>query len=130
MAIVVDEYGGTAGLVTVEDLLEEIVGEIADEHDPLAAELEPVGEGVWRVDGRTHIEALDDLFGVKIADPKYETVAGLILSSLGHVPNAGETVEHQGLRLTVEAVAGRRIQTVRVERVPAATAPGTLERAQ
>jgi len=118
VAIVVDEYGGTAGLVTVEDLIEEIVGEIMDEHEALVAELEPVAEGVWRLDGRAHIELLDELFAVEVENPEYETVAGLIYTYLGHVPQVGETVDRFGLRFTVEAVADRRIQTVRVERSP------------
>jgi putative hemolysin len=119
-AIVVDEYGGTAGLVTVEDLLEEIVGEIVDEHEALVAELQPLGDGAYRLDGRARIELLDELFGVEIEDPEYETVAGLIFSALGYIPQVGETVESHGLRFTVEAVADRRIQTVRVERIGAA----------
>ena len=117
VAIVVDEYGGTAGLVTVEDLLEEIVGEIMDDHEALAAELEPLGDGSFRLDGRAHIELLDELFNVEIEDPEYETVAGLIFSELGYVPQVGEKVETHGLRFTVEAVDDRRIQTVRVERI-------------
>ena len=120
VAIVVDEYGGTAGLVTVEDLLEEIVGDIMDEHEALAAELEPLADGAYRLDGRARIELLDELFGVEIEDPEYETVAGLIFSALGYVPQVEETVESHGLRFTVEAVADRRIQTVRVERIEAA----------
>ena len=117
VAIVVDEYGGTAGLVTIEDLVEEIVGEIMDEHEALVAELEPLPNGGWRMEGRTHIELLDELFDVDVEDPEYETVGGLIYSSLGHVPEVGESVEYDGLRFTVEAVADRRIQTVRVERI-------------
>jgi magnesium and cobalt exporter, CNNM family len=117
VAIVVDEYGGTAGLVTVEDLVEEIVGEIMDEHEALAAELEPLGNGAYRLDGRAHIELLDELFGVEIEDPEFETVAGLIFSTLGYVPQVGETVESHGLRFTVEGVADRRIQTLRVEKI-------------
>jgi CBS domain containing-hemolysin-like protein len=120
VAIVLDEHGGTAGLVTVEDLLEEIVGEIMDEHEALAAELEPLENGAYRLDGRAHIELLDELFGVEVEDPEYETVAGLIFSVLGHVPLVGETVESHGLRFTVEAVADRRIHTVRVEKIGAA----------
>jgi putative hemolysin len=120
VAIVVDEYGGTAGLVTVEDLLEEIVGEIMDEHEALVAELVPLENGAYRLDGRAHIELLDELFDVEIEDPEYETVAGLIFSVLGYVPQVGETVESHGLRFTVEAVADRRIQTVRVEQIDAA----------
>jgi CBS domain containing-hemolysin-like protein len=115
VAIVVDEYGGTAGLVTVEDILEEIVGEITDEHDALVAELEPLPDGGYRLDGRARIELLEDLFRLKVEDAEYETVAGLIFTELGHVPEVGEAVELQGLCFTVEAVADRRIEKVRVE---------------
>jgi CBS domain containing-hemolysin-like protein len=124
VAIVVDEYGGTAGLVTVEDLLEEIVGEIMDEHEALVAELEPLENGAYRLDGRAHIELLDELFEVEIEDPEYETVAGLIFSALGHVPQPGETVDRFGLRFIVEAVADRRIQTVKVEKTPSGDEAG------
>jgi CBS domain containing-hemolysin-like protein len=119
VAIVVDEYGGTAGLVTIEDILEEIVGEITDEHDALVAELEPLPDGGYRLDGRARIELLEELFEVEIEDAEYETVAGLIFTELGHLPEVGETVERQGLRFTVEAVADRRIEKVRVERARA-----------
>jgi len=126
VAIVVDEYGGTAGLVTVEDLLEEIVGEIMDEHEALAAELEPLENGAYRLDGRAHIELLDELFGVEIEEPEFETVAGLVFSALGYLPQVGEAVESYGLRFIVEAAADRRIQTVRVERIePAGEAQET-----
>ncbi|HVR96252.1 MAG TPA: transporter associated domain-containing protein [Thermoanaerobaculia bacterium] len=118
VAIVVDEYGGTAGLVTVEDLVEEIVGEIMDEHEALVAELEPLENGAYRLDGRAHVELLDELFQVDLEDPEFETVAGLVFSAIGRVPQVGESVDCYGLRFTVEAVADRRIQTVRVERIP------------
>jgi CBS domain containing-hemolysin-like protein len=117
VAVVVDEYGGTSGLVTIEDLLEEIVGDIGDEHDPKEPEIEPLGDGRYRLDGRAHVEVLDDLFQVRIEDGGYETVAGLIFTALGHVPEVGETVETNGLRFTVEAVADRRIEKVLVERI-------------
>ena len=116
-AIVVDEYGGTAGLVTIEDLLEEIVGDLGDEHDAKEPEVEPLGDGSYRLDGRAHVEELEELFQVKVADGGYETVAGLIFTALGHVPEVGETVETHGLRFTVEAVADRRIEKVHVERL-------------
>ena len=131
MAIVIDEYGGTAGLVTVEDLVEEIVGEISDEHeDGQAAERTPVGDGAWRLDGRAHLEALEELFGVEIEDAEVETVGGLVLSALGDVPGPGETVEQHGLRFTVEEVANRRIQTLRVERIPPADPEAAAEERQ
>lgn len=124
MAIVVDEYGGTAGLVTIEDLVEEIVGEISDEHeDAQAAERMPLGDGAWRLDGRAQLEVLDELFGVEIEDAEYETVSGLIFSALGRVPKPGEVVERHGLRFTVEEVANRRIKSLRVERIPPAEEP-------
>jgi CBS domain containing-hemolysin-like protein len=119
MAMVVDEYGGTAGLVTVEDLVEEIVGDIADEHEESEEPVQALPDGSWRVDGRTHLEELEDLVGVELAEGPYETVGGLILSILGEVPEFGAVVEAQGLRMTVEKVSERRIETVRVER-PAA----------
>ena len=122
VAIVLDEYGGTSGLVTVEDLLEEIVGEIFDE-DEAVVEPDPVQlpDGSWRIDGRVHAELLDELFDVDVEEEPYETVGGMILSELGRVPEAGETVVARGLRLTVEEITGRRIRSVRVERVAAAT---------
>jgi putative hemolysin len=124
MAIVLDEYGGTAGLVTVEDLLEEIVGEIFDE-DEVAAASEPVAlaDGAWRLDGRTPIDDLDDLFDVDLEEEPYETLGGLVLSVHGQVPEEGEVVEAHGLRLHVEQVSGRRIQAVRVERIAPEPAP-------
>jgi len=117
LAIVVDEYGGTAGLVTVEDLLEEIVGEIVDEHETQEPEPEPLPGGGWRLDGRTPVDTLDDLFGVDLEEEPYETVGGLILSEVGSVPELGEEVVSHGLLLVVEQVEDRRIQMVRVERL-------------
>ncbi|HEX5760220.1 MAG TPA: hemolysin family protein [Thermoanaerobaculia bacterium] len=119
MAIVVDEYGGTAGMVTIEDLLEEIVGEIVDEHEAVVAELVPLGDGAYRLDGRAHLELLEDLFAVDFDEQTVETVGGLIYSELGRVPEPGDAVECLGLRFTVEEVAARRIQSVRVERIAA-----------
>ena len=117
MAIVLDEYGGTAGLVTVEDLLEEIVGEIFDEDEVAAAtEPEALADGSWRLDGRTPIDDLDDLFDIDLDEEPYETLGGLVLSVHGQVPEEGTVVEAHGLRLHVEQVSRRRIQAVRVER--------------
>ncbi len=116
MAIVLDEHGSPAGLATVEDLLEEIVGEIADEADVVVPECEEVGAGVWRLVGSTHVETLQELFGVEIGETPYETVGGLVLTTAGTVPKVGDAVEALGLKLTVEAVDRRRIKRVRVER--------------
>jgi CBS domain containing-hemolysin-like protein len=116
MAIVLDEHGGPSGLATVEDLLEEIVGEIADEADELMPEREDMGSGVWRLAGAAHVEALEELFGIEVGDAPYETVGGLVLTAVGGVPKAGDSIEALGLKLTVEAVDRRRIKRVRVER--------------
>jgi CBS domain containing-hemolysin-like protein len=116
LAIIVDEYGGTAGLVTVEDLLEEIVGEITDEHEEDAPEIEPFPEGGCRLDGGVRVEVLDEMFDVDSDDVPQETVGGLIFSLLGYVPEEGESVTWKGLLLTVERVADRRIQSVVAER--------------
>ncbi len=112
MAIVVDEYGGTAGLVTVEDLLEEIVGEIGDEHEEVVRESERLEDGRWRIDGAAELKLLNDLFGVDTRGEPYETVGGLIFGMLGSVPEEGSAIESRGLRFTVERVVERRIQTV------------------
>ncbi len=122
LAIVIDEYGGTAGLVTIEDILEEIVGEIADEYDKEQPPVEWIGEGRARVTGRLPVTELEELFGVRIEAEDVETVGGLLAQRLGRVPIAGSVATVAGLRLTAESLAGRRnrIGTVTVER----TAPG------
>ncbi len=108
MAIVVDEYGGTAGLVTIEDILEEIVGEITDEYDVAAAPVERLPDGAVRVTARLSIEELCELCGVHVVEDDVETVSGLMAKRLGRVPIAGATVEVEGLSLTAESVEGRR----------------------
>lgn len=119
VAIVVDEHGGTAGMVTVEDLVEEIVGEIADEHEALAADLEPLGEGRFRLEGKARLELLEEMFDVDLDDAEVETVGGLVLSVLGRVPKVGDTVEAGELRFVVESMEDRRIQSVVVEALSA-----------
>jgi CBS domain containing-hemolysin-like protein len=118
LAIVIDEYGGTAGLVTIEDILEEIVGEIADEYDKEQPPVEWLGEGQARVTARLPVEELGELFGVRIDAEDVETVGGLLAQRLGRVPIAGSVATVAGLRLTAESLAGRRnrIGTVTVER--------------
>ena len=116
MAIVVDEYGGTAGLVTLEDLVEELVGEIVDEFDRPEPLLEPLAGGEALVHGRMPVDQLNALVGAALPDDDWDTVGGLIFSTLGHVPEVGETVEVDGLRLRVEHMEGRRIARVRLTR--------------
>ena len=118
-AMVVDEYGGTAGLVTIEDILEEIVGEIADEYDREAPGVEELGEGRYRVPATMDIDDLADLFDVEIDEEEVDTVGGLIGKTLGRVPIVGSHCEVAGLSLTAERMAGRRhrIASVLVERV-------------
>ncbi|WP_205315362.1 hemolysin family protein [Nonomuraea lactucae] len=119
LAIVIDEYGGTAGLVTIEDVLEEIVGEIADEYDQEAPRVEPMPDGALRVTARMPVDELGDLFDTEIEVDDVETVGGLLAHALGRVPIAGSEAEVAGLRLTAESLAGRRnrISTVVVRRV-------------
>src|SRR5579875_673732 len=124
VAIVVDEYGGTAGLVTIEDILEEIVGEITDEYDLERPRVEPLGDGTVRVTARLSIDELEELFGVQIdrADHEVETVGGLLAQVLGRVPIPGARATVAGLELIAEGAAGRRnkIATVLVRRLPEA----------
>ena len=129
MAIVVDEYGGTAGLVTLEDLLEEIVGEIRDEYD---TEVEPVvdeGDGRWVFSGKAHVEELRDRVGLELDGEGFETVGGYLLSRLGRVPAVGEHLELDGLHVDVLEAERRRIIRVRVTR-PAETAADIAEAAE
>jgi CBS domain containing-hemolysin-like protein len=118
LAIVIDEYGGTAGLVTIEDILEEIVGEIADEYDKELPAVEWLGEDQARVTARLAVEELEELFGVSIEAEDVETVGGLLAQQLGRVPIAGSVATVAGLKLTAESLAGRRnrIGTVTVQR--------------
>lgn len=120
MAIVVDEYGGVAGLVTIEDALEEIVGEVVDEHDRVAPEPEDLGGGRFRVPARMALDELGELFGTEIEDDDVETVAGLLTKALGRVPILGAQATTHGLRITADRTAGRRrrLTWYLVERAP------------
>ena len=119
VSIVIDEYGGTAGLVTIEDILEEIVGEITDEYDNEQPPVERLEDGTVRVTARLPVADLEELFGVSVQAEDVETVAGLLAHELGRVPIAGSTATVSGLRLTAENLAGRRnkIGTVLVQPV-------------
>jgi putative hemolysin len=125
MSIVVDEYGGTVGLVTLEDLIEELVGEIVDEYDVEEPVVETLSDGSVVVTGRMAIDDVDDLLGTELPQEGWDTVGGLMLAASGHVPAEGESVEVDGVRLVAQRVQGRRISRVRIERtVPAGAAGG------
>jgi len=117
MAIVVDEYGGTAGLVTIEDLLEEIVGEIEDEYDPTEEQIVRVSDDEAILDGRVSIDDLNDLFGLEMDNADYDTVGGCVFHRLGRVPAAGDVVETEGVRLAVLSVDGHRVRRLRATRI-------------
>jgi CBS domain containing-hemolysin-like protein len=133
IAIVIDEYGGTAGLLTIEDILEEIVGEIADEYDveerPTVTDL---GDGTARVTARLSIEDLSSLFDVELPTDEVETVGGLLAQALGRVPIPGASVCVNGLELTAESVGGRRnrVDTVLVRRQPAEEVTAPVEQSE
>jgi putative hemolysin len=121
MAIVVDEYGGTAGLVTLEDLIEELVGEIVDEFDREEPMIEPQADGSMKVQARMAIDEVNDLLHAELPEGDWDTIGGLMFHLLGHVPEEGETTVCDGHRLRAEQVQGRRIGVVRVERDAEAT---------
>ncbi len=121
MAIVVDEYGGVAGLATIEDVIEQIVGDIDDEHDPEEAEyIHDHGEGRFTVLALTRIEDFSERFGVDFANGEFDTVGGLVMHKLGRLPRRGEVLEFDGLRFCVKVADRRRIQSLEVTTIPAA----------
>jgi putative hemolysin len=117
LSIVLDEYGGTAGLVSIEDIVEEIVGEIADEYDPAGpALMTRINDRVAEVDGRIYIDDLNEAMGLAIPeDEDYDTIAGMIFSELGYIPSTGEKLDAYGARFTVASADERKITRVRVE---------------
>jgi len=120
LAIVLDEYGGTAGIVTLEDLLEEVIGDIRDEYDVARARVTRLRNGDLELDGLINLEDFHEETGVELTDGPYETLAGYIMAVLGRVPTIGDQVAFDGLRLTVHAMDGRRISRVRLSRTEAA----------
>jgi CBS domain containing-hemolysin-like protein len=115
LAIVIDEFGGTAGLVTIEDLIEELVGEIVDEYDdeePMIIEV----DGAWLVDARLDVDDLAQVVGVDLPSDEWDTVGGLVLELAGRVPEEGEAFDLDGLVFTADTVRGRRVASVRVSR--------------
>jgi putative hemolysin len=118
LAIVADEYGNIVGLCTLEDCLEELVGEIVDEFDEETAEVVELPDGTYRVDGRANVSDLNERLGVDLPDEEWDTVAGFVFGTLEHVPDPGEEVDFNGWRFIVEQVEGRRIRSVLVHREP------------
>jgi CBS domain containing-hemolysin-like protein len=130
LAIVVDEYGEIVGSVTIEDILEEIVGEIVDEHDQEEPLVEPLGDGSLRVDARLGVDDLNEILRSDLPEEGWDTVGGLVFGTLGRVPVVGESLEIDGIAITVEHVQGRRVGKVRIRatgRDVPDPAPGTSD---
>ena len=116
MAIIVDEYGGTAGLVTLEDLVEEIFGEIEDEHDRNRVVMREISKGIYEVSGRAEIESINERFGLNLEEnEEFNTVAGLILERSGELPAVGYSFENEGYKITVIKMSAARIELVKIE---------------
>ncbi len=118
MAVVVDEYGGTAGILTMEDIIEEIIGEIQDEYDYEDRRLVKIDDNTIVADARVDIEDVMEFFGQEIPQGKFETIGGFIISLLGRVPAVNEVVRFNDLEMVIEAADDRRISRVRIKRVP------------
>ncbi|MDD4890354.1 MAG: hemolysin family protein, partial [Phycisphaerae bacterium] len=123
LAIVLDEFGGTAGLVTIEDILEEIVGEIADEHEqPEQSPIRKLDERTWEVDGRVHVDDLNEQLKLTLPENEdYDTISGFVISSLGRIPKTGEALAlaRSGVTITIAHAEPRRIVRLRLQLTPA-----------
>jgi len=114
MAIVIDEYGGTAGLITIEDIIEEIFGEIQDEHDMEEARITPMPDGTLMVDARANVDELEEYFKIEIPKDNFETVGGLIVHLMGRVPRAGEEIHYRGLHIVIHESDQKKVSRVKV----------------
>ena len=114
MAMVIDEYGGTAGIITIEDLLEEIVGDISDEYDIQSKEIETIREGEYVVDGSTRIEQLNEQIGTRIESEHYDSIGGFIIGEIGRLPQQGESIEHENTKFLIENIEKNRVKKIRV----------------
>jgi CBS domain containing-hemolysin-like protein len=117
LAVVIDEYGGTAGVVTLEDLIEELVGEIVDEFDVDEPLIVPLGGGQFRVSSKMAVDEVNEILGAELPTGDWDTIGGLVLAVSGHVPSEGETIEVNGHLLVAEKLQGRRIGSVRIVRL-------------
>ena len=117
MAIVIDEYGGVSGLVTVEDLVEEIVGELHDEFDTGEPEVKKINESEFLMDAGVSIDDLTDTLGISFEGEGFDTIGGFVLHQLGRIPSAGDTVEYNGIRIEVISTVGRRLKSIRIRRI-------------
>ena len=127
IALVTDEYGSVTGIVSLEDLLEELVGEIADEYDREEPQVAQVSDGVYRVSGKTAIDDVNELLDADLPDEEWDTVAGLVLDLFGKIPDPGEETSFQGLQFRAEEVNGRRVATVLITRIPEDARNGEVE---
>ena len=118
LAIVADEYGGIAGLITLEDCLEELVGEIVDEYDTEELLVQRLPTGEYLVDGGMPVDELNELLDIELPDEEWDSVGGFLFGTLEHVPEPGEAIEFDGWRFAAEEIDGRRIRSVRVSVVP------------
>jgi magnesium and cobalt transporter len=116
MALVVDEYGGIAGLVTIEDILEEIVGDIRDEHDAEEESIRRLDDRSWQVNGLVHVGEIEELFGIQIEEREFDTVGGLVVAHMGLIPEKGQSFSFQGLEFTVVKSDSRRVYEVRIRK--------------
>ncbi|HMB71558.1 MAG TPA: hemolysin family protein, partial [bacterium] len=122
LAIVVDEYGGTSGMVTLEDVIEEIVGEIEDEYDTQETLVEPLPDGTWRVAAKIDIDDLNEEMNLNLPTENSDTLGGFIYELVGKVPSQGEAVEYQNLRFVIDRVHRQRIMRVRIQKAEQARA--------
>lgn len=127
LAVVVDEHGGTAGIVTLEDIVEEVVGEIGPADDLDEHPIQPAGSHSWRVSGVVSLADLNDSLDLSLPDDEFETVSGLIYDQVGGLPGLGQVIKHRGLRWVVEKMDGQRIVSVKLSRLPAGNPEGDAE---
>jgi len=121
MAIVVDEYGGTDGLVAIEDILEEIFGEIHDEYDKAETPIHQVGSNAWVVDARTGLDDVSEALGVALTDEEVETIGGWLMHLTGRIPEQGEVIAEGSFRVTVLSATANAVSTLRIEVEPGAS---------